>query len=159
MNVNLLGGAIDTGLKILDKFVPDANERKKAHEELKQSIVTAANAANLAQIEVNRQEAAHPHIFVAGWRPFCGWVCGVALAYNFVVAHWMAYGLVLYDETITPPPLLQLEYLMTVLMGMLGLGAARTYERVNDKEKSHQGFRWRRRKNKSIEAFEPSIRD
>lgn len=150
MEVSILGGAIEKGLGILDKFIPDGNERKKAQEELRQSIVTSVNTANLAQIEVNRQEAEHPHVFVAGWRPMCGWVCAFALAYSFILSPFLDYALVLYDPDLIPPPKLQLEHLMTVLMGMLGLGGYRTFERVQGKEKVHSGFKlWRRKRNGS----------
>ena len=61
--------------QILDKFVPDKDLKQKLEHELLMSI----QDANLAQIKVNQQEAAHQSIFVAGWRPFIGWVCGVSL--------------------------------------------------------------------------------
>ncbi len=83
------------------------------------------------QTRINEVEAKHRTVFVAGWRPFIGWVCGVALAYNFVIrdfAIWV-FGI----ERV--PPALQMEHLMTVLLGMLGLGGMRTYEKLKDKSK------------------------
>src|SRR5210317_1620345 len=82
------------------------------------------------QGEVNKIEAQHRSIFVAGWRPFIGWVCGVALLYNFILRDliaWLSPGVM--------PPALQMEHLLTVLMGMLGLGGLRTYEKLKDKSK------------------------
>jgi hypothetical protein len=81
------------------------------------------------QAEINKMEAQHRTIFVAGWRPFIGWVCGVALAYNFVLRDMLVW----YMGAETAPPALQMEHLMTVLIGMLGLGGMRTFEKLKDK--------------------------
>ena len=86
------------------------------------------------QTKINAVEAQHRTLFVAGWRPFIGWICGVALAYNFVIRDlfiWLFQGLF---ET-EAPPALQMDHLMTVLLGMLGLGGLRTYEKIKDKVK------------------------
>lgn len=85
-----------------------------------------------AQLDVNKTEAASGSIFVAGWRPFCGWVCGSAMAYNFVVLPFLKFGLVAghWQGNIADIPTLDLSVMSTVLMGMLGLGAARTVERI-----------------------------
>jgi hypothetical protein len=81
------------------------------------------------QGEINKVEAQHRNIFVAGWRPFIGWVCGFALAYNFVLRDLLIWFL--GQEQV--PPALQMEHLMTVLVGMLGLGGMRTFEKLKDK--------------------------
>lgn len=81
------------------------------------------------QSEINKVEAQHRSIFVSGWRPFTGWVCAFALAYNFVLrdlAIW-AFGV----EQV--PAALQMDHLMTILLGMLGLGGMRSFEKVKDK--------------------------
>ena len=83
------------------------------------------------QTKINEIEAQHRTVFVAGWRPFIGWVCGVALAYNFVIRDLFVWAL--QPETV--PPALQMEQLMTVLLGMLGLGGLRTYEKIKEKVK------------------------
>jgi hypothetical protein len=83
------------------------------------------------QTKINEIEAQHRTVFVAGWRPFIGWVCGIALAYNFVIRDLFIW---LINPKIVPPAL-QMEHLMTVLLGMLGLGGLRTYEKINDKVK------------------------
>jgi hypothetical protein len=83
------------------------------------------------QTKINEIEATHRTVFVAGWRPFIGWVCGVALAYNFVIRDLFIWALKPEDV----PPALQMEHLMTVLLGMLGLGGLRTYEKIKDKVK------------------------
>ena len=83
------------------------------------------------QAEINKIEAQHRTIFVAGWRPFIGWVCGVALAYNFILRDLLVWFI--GPEQV--PPALQMEHLMTVLVGMLGLGGMRTFEKFKDKAK------------------------
>lgn len=81
------------------------------------------------QGEINKIEAQHRTIFVAGWRPFIGWVCGFALAYNFVLRDLLVW----WFGPETAPPALQMEHLITVLVGMLGLGGMRTFEKLNNK--------------------------
>jgi len=83
------------------------------------------------QTKINEIEAQHRTIFVAGWRPFIGWICGIALMYNFVIRDLFIW--VVKPESV--PPALQMEHLMTVLLGMLGLGGLRTYEKIKDKVK------------------------
>jgi hypothetical protein len=83
------------------------------------------------QTKINEIEAGHRSIFVAGWRPFIGWICGIALAYNFIVRDLFIWIL----KPIDIPPALQMEHLMTVLLGMLGLGGLRTFEKIKDKTK------------------------
>jgi len=83
------------------------------------------------QTKINEIEAVHRTVFVAGWRPFIGWVCGVALAYNFVIRDLFIW----VTKTTDAPPALQMEHLMTVLLGMLGLGGLRTFEKIKDKVK------------------------
>ena len=83
------------------------------------------------QTKINEIEAGHRTLFVAGWRPFIGWICGVALAYNFVIRDLFIW----ITKTTDAPPALQMEHLMTVLLGMLGLGGLRTFEKIKDKTK------------------------
>lgn len=83
------------------------------------------------QTKINEAEAQHRSVFVAGWRPFIGWVCGIALAYNFVLRDLIIF--VVGEDAV--PPALQMDHLMTVLMGMLGLGAFRTYEKIKNVSK------------------------
>ena len=81
------------------------------------------------QGEINKIEAQHRNVFVAGWRPAIGWVCAFALAYNFVIRDLLVW----WVGVETAPPALQMEHLMTVLIGMLGLGGMRTFEKLKDK--------------------------
>jgi len=90
---------------------------------------TQIQAANLRQIDVNVAEAQNANLFVAGWRPAVGWICAVALGYHFVGQPVIAFIAAALGHTI-PLPVFDMQTLMTVLMGMLGLGAMRTYEKV-----------------------------
>jgi hypothetical protein len=84
----------------------------------------------LQQVAVDLAEAAHRSVFVAGWRPFIGWVCGGALAYNFIFRDLIVWGFAALGSTMPVPPALQMDQLMTVLLGLLGLGTLRTVEKM-----------------------------
>ena len=111
--------------EILDKFIADKDLKIKLQHELNQEI----HKANWAQLEVNKVEAAHRNVFVAGWRPFTGWVCASALAYHFILEPIIVFGLALYNIQLTLPQF-DMGSLLTVLMGMLGLGGLRTFEKT-----------------------------
>ena len=112
--------------KILDKFVVD----KDLKAQLRHEITTELHRANTAQIEVNKVEAAHKNMFVSGWRPFVGWCCAAALAYHFIFQPILVFVLSLSGITITLPEF-DMNSLMTVLLGMLGLGGMRSLEKIN----------------------------
>ena len=116
-----------TGL--LDKFVEDKDAKNAMAHEIATMAEKAAHEAAMAQVEVNKAEAQHKSIFVAGWRPFVGWTCGVALAYHFVLAPLILVGVGVSGFEIPALPEFDMGSLMTVLMGMLGLGGLRTYEK------------------------------
>ena len=120
----MLEKLIDPISNILDKFVADKDLKQKLEHELK----TELHRANMAQIEVNKEEAKHRTVFVAGWRPFTGWVCATALAYHFILEPVIVFILALYNIQLTLPQF-DMASLLTVLMGMLGLGGLRTYEK------------------------------
>ena len=111
--------------EILDKFVADKDLKLKLQHELNQEL----HKANIAQLEVNKVEAAHRNVFVAGWRPFTGWVCASALAYHFILEPIIVFGLALYNIQLTLPQF-DMGSLLTVLMGMLGLGGLRSWEKT-----------------------------
>ena len=117
--------AIAAGLKVLDKFIPDPEAKAKAESDLRDALMSW----DKAQLEVNKAEALHRSIFVAGWRPFVGWTCGVALAFHFVGAPVVLWAAALFGNPVTVPTF-DMGTLTTVLMGMLGLGGLRTYEKL-----------------------------
>lgn len=128
---------------VINKFVPD---KDKANE-LAHSVATMAenhsHANAMAQIEVNKQEAQHGSLFVAGARPFILWVCGVSFAFNYLVLPILNFGLLVakvrmevvnaegkFVEVTAQLPPLDFTTMMPVMMGLLGLGAYRSYEKA-----------------------------
>jgi len=106
------------GKALGDLFTSD--DERLSHKEVMERI---KQRPELAQVELNKIEAAHRSIFVAGWRPFIGWVCGVALAENFVIFPIIK----LFTEQV---PVMDTESLMKLVIAMLGLGGLRTYEKL-----------------------------
>ncbi len=116
-----------TGL--LDKFIEDKDQKARLAHDI--ATMSEKHAQELAkgQLEINKAEASHKSIFVAGWRPFIGWTCGIALAWHFVLQPLIMFLSVLFGLTLPELPAFDMGSLMTVLMGMLGLGGLRTYEK------------------------------
>lgn len=117
MIINILNKVLPS---ILDK-VPDAGEKQRLENEIKQLAIQAENEQLKAIHQTNKQEASHRSIFVAGWRPFIGWVCGFGLAYKFVVFPLLSPFLEL--------PSMDIQELSTIITGMLGLGVMRSFEK------------------------------
>ena len=130
---DLIGGTVVTAAEgvagIIDRFVETDDERTAA-EIIKAKLMMRPS---LVQAELNKVEAAHRSVFVAGWRPFIGWVCGLALFYNFVARDLLAWAILNTGLEASLPPDLAMDELMTVLLGMLGLGAVRTVEKFGGK--------------------------
>ena len=117
----LLGG----GTKEIGNLAKDIREAFKGKElDPNKQLETAERLIEL-QTKINEVEAGHRTLFVAGWRPFIGWVCGVALAYNFVLRDLIIF----INPEWSNLPALQMDELFTVLFGMLGLGSLRTWEK------------------------------
>ena len=112
-----------------DKFIPDADQKMKIAAEL--STMAERHAQELAkgQLEVNKVEAASKSMFVAGWRPAVGWVCVLGMAMNFIIVPLGNFGLSVADIQVVIP-MIDTSQMMPVLMGMLGLGAMSTVEKV-----------------------------
>ncbi len=121
--------AIAEGLKIINKFVPDKDGQAKAAAEYNAAILAADTQLAVAQIEINKIEAANEHIFISGWRPFVGWCCGVAMAYHFILQPFIVFIMAAFGHVITLPTF-DMATLNTVLMGLLGLGSLRTMEKL-----------------------------
>ena len=116
-----------TGL--LDKFIEEKDQKAKLAHEIATMGEKHAQQLSLAQIEVNKAEAASGSFFKGGWRPFVGWVCAVAFAYHFVIQPLLIF--IFSYIGIEPPdlPEFQMNTLLTVLGGLLGIGGLRTYEK------------------------------
>lgn len=129
MNPLLIGPVLELGKTLLDRFGPEDKAQKRVIEadflrmaaegELKQVI---------AQLEINAKEAAHPSVWVAGWRPFFGWVGGAGFLYVVLLKPLLAW-LASIKGWPTPPDV-DSEVLMIVVTGLLGIGGLRTFEKT-----------------------------
>jgi len=111
-----------TGL--LNKFIDDKDQANALAHEITTLASKQALEINKAQLEVNKVEAAHKSLFVAGWRPFCGWISALGLAYNVIIAQIL--GIWFTVPEVDP------SLLTPILMGMLGMGAMRSYEKTKN---------------------------
>lgn len=123
-------------LKIIDKFVPDAAKKAELQLELaklqysQEGAELEANVkAAVGQLEVNKAEAANPSLFVSGWRPFVGWLCAGGIGFQVILAPLLEWGSALAGAP-TQFPQLDTSTLTTMLLGMLGLGGMRTFEKI-----------------------------
>jgi len=114
---------------LLDKFIPDADERNKLAHEISTMAERHAQELAKAQIAVNKEEAKSSSLFVSGWRPAVGWVCVSGMAFNFICVPLGNFTLTLSSVDVLLPAL-DLSQMMPVLMGMLGLGAMRSFEKA-----------------------------
>ena len=127
--MSIVSSLIGPATSLLDKFIEDKDQKMALAHEI--STMAERHAQELAkgQLEVNKVEAASKSMFVAGWRPFIGWVCGIGFLANFILIPMANFGLALAEVSITIP-MIDTTQMMPVLMGMLGLGAMRTVEKV-----------------------------
>ena len=121
-----LGGIIESVGKVAGDLITTDKER----EDLAIRNRELDQATDARQVEVNKVEAASTNMFVAGWRPFAGWVCGAGLAYTFIVRPLLPWVVALFGFTVPELPAIDGDALMTLLLGMLGLGGLRTVEKV-----------------------------
>jgi hypothetical protein len=139
MNPFAAGGIVEAVGKVADDLFTSDEERARADLEAMRIGLAAANvdaALIKGQQTINTAEAAHPSVFVAGWRPAIGWVGVAALCYQFLLyplLTWLwvwlqAQGWV--PDKVQPPPILDIEALMVLLTGILGIAGARTFEKV-----------------------------
>ena len=126
----MLQALIGPVIKPLDKFILDADEKARLAHEI--ATMSERHAQELAkgQLEINKTEAAHKSLFVAGWRPFVGWTCGVALAWHFVGQPLVVFGITVAGVETPELPVFEMESLLTVLLGMLGPVDYRTFEKT-----------------------------
>lgn len=114
---------------LIDRLIPDRAAAERAKLEIEAQLVASANEAALAQVEVNKIEAGHNSVFVAGWRPSIGWVCAAGLVWAFVLAPVASWGLVVLGVKAELPPI-QTNYLLELVVAMLGMGGLRTFEKM-----------------------------
>lgn len=122
---------LGTGLKMVDKLVdriPDPAARERASLEMQADLLKYAAEQSQAQMEVNKVEAGHQSLFVAGWRPFIGWMGGITLGYAFLIHPILSWFLALVGVD-TPLPEPNTEAMMALVTAMLGVTAARSFDK------------------------------
>ena len=130
MALDPLGSILDIGKALIDKLLPDPKAKAEALQKLEELRQSGDLAVIAEQADINKIEAASPKLFVSGWRPFIGWVCGAALAFQLVLGPMIVWGTSITRHPVNPP-VMQTELLTTLLVGMLGLGGMRTVEELN----------------------------
>lgn len=128
MSLDPVTALLDIGSKVIDKVWPDPIQAANAKFELFKLQQSGELAQMAGQMEINKAEAGNPSVFVSGWRPFVGWVCGFGLVYSFIGQPLLSWSSTLWDIPI--PPTLDLSTLLTIMGGMLGLGTLRTFEKT-----------------------------
>jgi len=136
MSFDPLSAAFELGKTAIEKIWPDPTARAvelRKLEELRQTGDLAQLNAHvqimLGQLEINKVEAAHPSIFVAGWRPAVGWVCVAILAFNYIGVWLLEYVTLFFDAMPPVPKQMDMADLWPVLLGMLGIGGMRSHDK------------------------------
>ena len=132
MGIPIIGDIIDAAKDIVSEVVVDKDKKIEANirlKELEDKYLERLHEEVIAQTEVNKVEAAHSNVFVAGWRPFVGWVGGVGLAYSAIVQPLLNWGSRVWGYT-GQLPALDDTALITILGVMLGVGIMRSYDRA-----------------------------
>jgi len=122
-------GNVITGIReaITGEKIKDPVEMAKVQLQLEE----LDKAIQKGQLSINREEARNPNIFVAGWRPFIGWVGGISLTYQFVIYPLMIWAWALWGPSdVTAPPPLDASVLFTIVISMLGVGTMRSYDKL-----------------------------
>lgn len=129
MVADLIKGAISPIVTGILKLIPDKNARAEAQELLEVKLISVLASLMQAQMQINMKEAEHGSIFVAGWRPAIGWICGIALGWNYILQPLVSWAAFIGGVDLGEAPRLDTAELTTILLGMLGLGGLRTYEK------------------------------
>ena len=115
---------------LLDKFIEDKDQKAALAHEIATLATKQAHEANMGQIDINKEEAKHRNIFVSGWRPFLGWGLSIAMLWHFVLSPIFIFVFTYAGVEVPDLPTFDMDSLLTVLMGMLGLGGLRTFEKA-----------------------------
>lgn len=116
---------------LINRFLPDTAQAKRDALDAALREALIQSTIDIEQAKTNENEASNDNIFVAGWRPFIGWVCGIAFGWQYLICPILTYLITVSGHVIPAMPLLGFDEMMPVLMGMLGLGGLRTYEKIN----------------------------
>jgi len=135
MILNLVQSLAEPVTKVLDKVIEDKDQKAALAHEIATLADKQAQEQVMGQMEINKTEAQHPSMFVAGWRPAVGWVCAIAMLFNFLLIPFINLGLDIAAMNIQLD-LIDMETMMPVLFGMLGLGGMRTAEKIKKVERN-----------------------
>ena len=127
--MSLITSLIGPVTGILDKVIEDKDQKAKLAHELATMSDTHAQQALLAQLEINKAEAASGSLFKGGWRPAVGWICAIAFGYHFVLQPLIIFVVTIIGVDIPDLPEFDMSTLLTTLGGLLGIGGLRTYEK------------------------------
>lgn len=126
MSVASILGFVAPALNRVLSFIPDPNARALAEAEFSRAMLEAGHD----QREINKEEARHHSLFVAGWRPFVGWCCSGCILYGYLAQPWLAWLAAMYaPEHMDKIPEFPMENVMELIFGLLGLGSLRTFEK------------------------------
>jgi len=128
----VIGILVSAIAPLLEKVIPDDDERAKLAHEIATLAERQAHEIALQQIEVNKLEAKSDSVFKGGWRPAIGWVCALAFAYHYIIQPLLVFWLAVAEVKVELPEF-DMSSLLVVMGGLLGLGTMRTVERVKDK--------------------------
>jgi hypothetical protein len=131
MSLDPISSILDVGKVLIEKLIPDPKAKAEATQKLLELQQSGDLAVIAGQIEINKAEAGNRSLFISGWRPFVGWVCASGLAIQFIVGPLLMWGSAALGHPLVLPPL-DMSTLMTLLVGMLGLGGMRTVEKLNN---------------------------
>jgi len=129
MALDPVSALLDIGGKVMDRLWPDPAQAAAAKLELFKLQQSGELQQIAQQLDVNKAEASNPNVFVSGWRPFIGWVCGLGFGVQFVFGPLAEWGSSLYGHPVKFPPM-DIGTMMPLLLGMLGLGGLRTAEKI-----------------------------
>lgn len=132
MALDPISALFEVGSKVLDRVLPDPAQQAAAKLELLKLQQNGELAQISGQMEINKVEAASSSLFVSGWRPSIGWICGAGFAVQFVVGPLAEWGSALAGHPVKFPQM-DTGTMMPLLLGMLGLGGLRTAEKLADK--------------------------
>ena len=140
MSLDPFTAAMNLGKEVIERIWPDPSQRAEQMyklEKLRSDNNLAALEGHIslmiAQLQVNAKEAEHKSLFVSGWRPAIGWICGIVLFFNYIVIYLLTFAMEFNDKIDAPPPL-DMAQLMPILLGMLGMTAFRSMDKQNKVE-------------------------
>lgn len=129
MDLTGIGPLADLASGIIGKIWPDKTQAEKDQMAQALALLQGQIQMNAGQLAINQAEAANPSLLVSGWRPFVGWTCGAACAWNWVGMPILTFSAAALHQPLTIAPA-DLTQMMPLLLGLLGMGALRTYEKT-----------------------------